>query len=209
MERMNRFARIAAALLWLVGGVALPSAEAGPCAPAPIGARTLWAAADVDGDRVVDVIRVSTAVDTALPELVASGCTRVRVPLATMTGEVLAAEDIDADRDLDLVQYDATGAAVRAWINDGTGQFEPAEPAAPATARPHAAVTVHRSVPDILSVAPPRERSSVAPSSAAGVAAGNAQRAAPAAAAPQPASPARLSSHPRAPPPTFGSTSCL
>ncbi len=207
MEWMNRIVRIAAVLLWLVGGVALPSAEAGPCAPAPIGARTLWAAADVDGDRVVDVIRVSTAVDTALPELMASGCSRVRVPLATMTGEVLAAEDIDADRDLDLVQYDATGAAVRTWINDGTGQFELAEPAALAPARSHAAVTVHRNAPDILSLAPQRDRPSVIPSAAAGVATGKARRAASAAAAHQPAAPFRLAGPPRAPP-TFGSTSC-
>ena len=122
MVAARRLALVLAGVL-LASGPA--TAEVRACWPGAVGTRVLWAVADVDGDRVVDLVRVSTASASSRPEVIAGACALTTASPRTAAGGRLTARDVDADRDLDLVQVDATGTPVRTWLNDGAGHFEP------------------------------------------------------------------------------------
>lgn len=130
--RQNRGGRAIAAAT-LLGLLALlttadEAAAQGRCAPVTPGIHVLWAAADVDGDRVPDLVGVSGAARGAGGALrvLSGGCALGQAPLlgASSSGETLSARDLDADHDLDLVHLDAFGVPVRIWLNDGAGRFE-------------------------------------------------------------------------------------
>jgi hypothetical protein len=145
-------------LLIAVTSAGLPAAEAGTVCPAAsgreasIGAasvsaspfaapRALWTVADVDGDRIDDLVRVATDAADATeaagpagsrqavsPEIVGAGCRieAATIGIARVLDGTLAARDLDADHDLDLVHLDAAGRPLRAWLNDGHGAFQAA-----------------------------------------------------------------------------------
>ena len=99
--------------------------------------QSLWAAADFDGDKSVDLARVR--VKHAGDSVLASGvdlfafCKNSVPPIFgsfPQVGLVLSARDIDADHDQDLVLRDVfAGEALGVWLNDGTGRFSETEPA--------------------------------------------------------------------------------
>jgi hypothetical protein len=98
------------------------------CAPFTAHAQGLWTAADIDGDRVPDLVGISGAGRSPASgiRVVSGGCQSGPLPLlgAALNGDTLEARDLDADRDLDLVHLDAFGVPLRVWLNDGAGRFE-------------------------------------------------------------------------------------
>lgn len=130
-------------LLIAVTSAGLSAAEASAvCAPASVSGasshavsasaetsvpRAVWTMADVDGDRVDDLVRVAAdSRQAAAPEIVGPGCRVVASTsaIARVLDGTLAALDLDADHDLDLVHLDAAGRPLRAWLNDGHGAFQ-------------------------------------------------------------------------------------
>ncbi len=136
---LRTFLRLAPVLV-AAFGVSVAQAGSGPasaCSPALDSSQSLWAAADFDGDKSVDLARVR--VRRAGDSVLASGvdlfafCTN-SVPAIfgsfPQVGLVLSAQDIDADHDQDLVLRDEfAGEALGIWLNDGMGGFSETEPA--------------------------------------------------------------------------------
>jgi hypothetical protein len=133
------FLRLAPVLIAAFGASAA-QAGSGPalaCPPAFDSSQSLWAAADFDGDKSVDLARVS--VRRAGDSVLASGvdlfafCKNSVPPIFgsfPQVGLVLSARDIDADHDQDLVLRDRfAGEALGVWLNDGMGGFSETEPA--------------------------------------------------------------------------------
>lgn len=115
---------VLAALAWQV-----PAAQAGPACAAP-GPQVLWAAADVDGDDRVDLVRITVGRGAGGARVMPRVCVLTAPLLDSGPGGQLEIRDIDFDRDLDIVQVDALGTRLRAWANDGAGRFTPISPAA-------------------------------------------------------------------------------
>jgi hypothetical protein len=111
--------------------------QALPCSPAFDSSQSLWAAADFDGDKSVDLVRIG--VRRVGNSALASGvdifafCKNSVPPIFgsfPQAGLILSARDIDADRDQDLVLRDRfAGEALGVWLNDGMDGFSEAEPA--------------------------------------------------------------------------------
>jgi hypothetical protein len=128
-----------APVLMAVYGAGTAQAGSGPALPcSPFGSsRSLWAAADFNGDHSVELVRVN--VGRAGDRVLSSGveffafCENSLPPLVdsfSQIGLVLSARDIDADRDQDLVLRDRfAGKAIVVWLNDGMGGFAEGEPA--------------------------------------------------------------------------------
>lgn len=137
---LSTFLRLVPVLIAAFGASA---AQAGPspalaCSPAFDSSQNLWAAADFDGDKTIDLARVN--VRRAGNRVVASGVELFAFcensvpsifssfPLAEL---VLSARDIDADHDQDLILRDPFGGkALGVWLNDGTGAFSETKPSA-------------------------------------------------------------------------------
>src|SRR5690606_15624038 len=88
-------------------------------------ARTLWAAADFDGDNTLDLARI-TASGAVVSRLCPASLLRLSPPLSLK----LSTEDVDGDDDQDLVlTAPFESRAIRVWLNDGDGSFFEAETA--------------------------------------------------------------------------------
>jgi hypothetical protein len=121
----------------LIAGAAQAKPDtAFPCSPAFDTSRSLWAAADFDGDKSIDLARVRVHGDRHTIVISGAGlfslCPNSIPPAASFLpqlGLVLSAQDIDADDDQDLVlRNPLAGDALGVWLNDGTGKFSEAEP---------------------------------------------------------------------------------
>jgi hypothetical protein len=137
---LRTFVRLAPVLIAAFGTGVAHAASGRPtlaCSPAFDSYQILWAAADFDGDKAVDLARVKLR--RAGNSVVASGvdlfafCKHSVPPIfgsVRQPGLVLTARDIDADHDQDLVLRDAfAGEALGVWLNDGMGGFSETEPA--------------------------------------------------------------------------------
>jgi hypothetical protein len=106
------------------------------CSPGADSAHTVWAAADFDGNKTIDLARLTVrlgrdGVTVSALDLFAF-CPDSAPPAVNVfprLGLVLIARDIDRDQDQDLVLREPfAGQAVGVWLNDGTGSFSKADP---------------------------------------------------------------------------------
>ncbi|MDP2275459.1 MAG: FG-GAP-like repeat-containing protein [Archangium sp.] len=102
----------------------------------PVQPVTALAAADVDGDHVVDLICVGAGQDRLLLNDGAAhffDATSTLLPVDGSNGTSVALVDLDRDRDVDLLIGNA-GATTRLYVNDGAGRFIDRTPLLPVRA---------------------------------------------------------------------------
>lgn len=102
----------------------------------PVQPVTALAAADVDGDRSVDLICVGAGQDRILLNDGAAhffDATSTLLPVDGSNGTSVALVDLDRDRDVDLLIGNA-GATTRLYVNDGAGRFIDRTPLLPVRA---------------------------------------------------------------------------
>lgn len=133
LSYMRRFLLL---LMAVLGAGALPC-HAAPtlyCPPGENLARSLWVAADFDGDQSIDIARLRIRPEgppTATVDLSAR-CSEGLHPITSIVHRmafVLSARDVDADDDQDLILRQAfAGEPLGVWLNDGSGAFSAADP---------------------------------------------------------------------------------